>query len=116
MKKILSLIFLAIFTFNSDATTYIRTPVTGIFPTERNFVFSVQTSYFEKSVLDCASFIPEIVFFENEMRRFNFFLGESNCQRMFDTLTEALEKNETPCFEIEIESNTLNISIDDNCK
>jgi hypothetical protein len=97
------------------ALVSIKTPVTNVLETDRDYVFEIATPQFKKVILDCASFINEIVFYDEKKVLYRFYLEGEDCQRMYDILTNALTNKFTACFEIESDVNTLNVSMNENC-
>jgi hypothetical protein len=88
----------------------IKSPMTNFLPTSRDYVFEVSTHKFDKVILDCASFITGLVFYNNRKELFNFYLGGDECQEMHDFLLDSHENKKFVCFEIEVEQKTLTIS------
>ncbi|MBP9681968.1 MAG: hypothetical protein KBD76_11225 [Bacteriovorax sp.] len=115
MKTILFALLLLCLSLPSFAVVSIKTKALALLETDRDYVFEVQTSKFQKVILDCASFINEIVFYEEKKALFRFYLEGDDCQRMYDILADALEKKYTACFEIESDVNTLNVTLNENC-
>ena len=114
MKTTLS-IFIILTLLSTNAFGEIRTAITGIQKTDRDFVYEVKTVVFQKVILDCASFITGLTFYENNKVLYNYYLDDENCQYAFDFINNALKESSVPCFTID-EQSGLNVSIDSECK
>ncbi len=107
--------FLLLFSFTVGATENVRTSVTSLAETNRDFVYELKTPIFKKVILDCASFITGLTFYEDKKILYNFYLDDENCQRMYDFITDTLKDQEVPCFEIDGTTGGLNVYVNPEC-
>jgi hypothetical protein len=108
MKKLLILIFFL--GVQANGATFILTPMLDYVPTNRSFVYEIVTSKFQKVILDCASFITGIVFYNRDIISFNFYLDAARCEDLHSFFQVSLTNKIPVCLEIETELPSLTLS------
>jgi hypothetical protein len=76
--------------------------------------FEVITPKYERVILDCQSFINGMTFYNDkkivrEIKMINY----SDCSNVHDFIEQSKQNKKEVCMEIEVESNTLNLSNDE---
>lgn len=114
MKKIIILVGL-LSVFSVQAETYQKVAVTELVPLANMYAaFEIVTPKYEKIILDCQSFINGMNFYNNkkivrEIKMINY----TDCNNVYDFISQSQEAKQPVCMEIEEESNTLSLSNDE---
>lgn len=114
MKKVIVLVGL-LSAFTIKAETYQKMPVLGLVPVENMYAsFEIQTSKYEKVILDCQSFVNGMTFYNDkkivhEIKMINY----EDCSNVYDFISQSNQDKKPVCMEIGLKDSTLNLSNDE---
>lgn len=116
MKKLTVLIaLLAVNVASAAPEALLRMPVLDFIDTDRDYVYEIKTSAFDKVELDCQSFITGMSFIQSDEVKNNVYIDAYECEGMVNFFKQSKADGVPVCLELDTDQNALMISEGEDC-